>query len=985
VPEYQVQLDIDGDLVNLHDFGGRDLLRQDGFAVTRTLHRDLEPVQDKLSFQCDFVQSLANTLLTLDSSIIVTVTATRDGDAWFTGYVRPVTSYDIEDDRVINFECLDNGWRLERKPAAAGSLEDNTVTQILTQLLTDAGYSASERDSIGAISTSIPIFSWDARKKTYKKIISELLLPFGYIYYFDAAGKFRTYKWLVDSAPSTTLLDNNSFIGQLTVDRDDDRLGAILDPNAPGEEIVVPTVTTPVTRRLTAWVREPQIERDEDEVWPGIRESLFRFNFEGEFDSATGFTPLAIANGEAEISWDHRIGIFGWRTRAAFARLSATGASVGSPISLGTGLEAISHEPDYDLPGSTLLNLRSTQNNTVIKKVSYKADVTYVTDGESFRETVPFGVKFEIARYLTTETDAKRLLTGLKRRIEQSVYQYSFESEADVAIGDYAQLQSPDLNIDTLVRVIEKRFAYRDGVDIWQYKCEGASELGTLVGSVTSLNRGGVLTSDIIEGSTRANEGLTPGGQVALPVSGNAMSLPLFDGLEQEWDPGETGLFFTDTQIGFYDQPTDSWPVRIENDAGTGKMRVGNDDQFMEWDGSALQIQGTARSTNYSAGSAGWQIEQDGNAEFNDVTVRGTVEADTGEIGAWVVDNPDLRDTDSRILMRPTQRRIEVRDDLGVVKTAMGYLGGLDNPGGGTFDATDFGFLLGSGNSIDLAGTVDFRDGDFLIENDAAIVIRDGAGGERGRFGSLGTGDIGIELGPLTFGATLGGGGATGTFGDTLGGGGATGTFGALLGGGGAEYASDSGFLLSVGNNTFDILANTDIVGDLSVTGNIVGDTDVVGDLSVTGAISAASISTSGSVSVTGDTDVVGDLSVTGAISAASLSTSGGISITGGATIGGSLTVDGVINYSNMGSRNETSLTVPASGSVLIPAGLKYVLSLNSDLSLQVQRDGGIWRDIISSIASPNIGGMVVSDGVHLRVLNTSSSLSSSVRLIDLS
>jgi hypothetical protein len=190
---------------------------------------------------------------------------------------------------------------------------------------------------------------------------------------------------------------------------------------------------------------------------------------------------------------------------------------------------------------------------------------------------------------------------------------------------------------------------------------------------------------------------------------------------------------------------------------------------------------------------------------------------------------------------------------------------------------------------------------------------------------------------------------------------------------------------LSVGNNTFDILANTDIVGDLSVTGNIVGDTDVVGDLSVTGAISAASISTSGSVSVTGDTDVVGDLSVTGAISAASLSTSGGISITGGATIGGSLTVDGVINYSNMGSRNETSLTVPASGSVLIPAGLKYVLSLNSDLSLQVQRDGGIWRDIISSIASPNIGGMVVSDGVHLRVLNTSSSLSSSVRLIDLS
>lgn len=43
---------------------------------------------------------------------------------------------------------------------------------------------------------------------------------------------------------------------------------------------------------------------------------------------------------------------------------------------------------------------------------------------------------------------------------------------------------------------------------------------------------------------------------------------------------------------------------------------------------------GTVGSANYSAGTAGWQIEGDGSAEFNDVTVRGTLGANliTGDL-----------------------------------------------------------------------------------------------------------------------------------------------------------------------------------------------------------------------------------------------------------------------------------------------------------------------------------------------------------------
>lgn len=46
------------------------------------------------------------------------------------------------------------------------------------------------------------------------------------------------------------------------------------------------------------------------------------------------------------------------------------------------------------------------------------------------------------------------------------------------------------------------------------------------------------------------------------------------------------------------------------------------------------------RSPDYAAGVTGWSINQDGSAEFNEVTVRGTVEAGTGGDGITIVPSP---------------------------------------------------------------------------------------------------------------------------------------------------------------------------------------------------------------------------------------------------------------------------------------------------------------------------------------------------------
>lgn len=48
-------------------------------------------------------------------------------------------------------------------------------------------------------------------------------------------------------------------------------------------------------------------------------------------------------------------------------------------------------------------------------------------------------------------------------------------------------------------------------------------------------------------------------------------------------------------------------------------------------------IGGSLKSSNYVAGSSGWQLRPDGVAEFSGVIVRGTVYATSGQVGGWVV------------------------------------------------------------------------------------------------------------------------------------------------------------------------------------------------------------------------------------------------------------------------------------------------------------------------------------------------------------
>jgi hypothetical protein len=71
-----------------------------------------------------------------------------------------------------------------------------------------------------------------------------------------------------------------------------------------------------------------------------------------------------------------------------------------------------------------------------------------------------------------------------------------------------------------------------------------------------------------------------------------------------------------------------------EIDISAEQVKI-NDIIFTE---SVMGGEGRIASDPYTPGSAGWKIDGDGSAEFNDVVVRGTIEADAGYLGDLDVD-----------------------------------------------------------------------------------------------------------------------------------------------------------------------------------------------------------------------------------------------------------------------------------------------------------------------------------------------------------
>jgi hypothetical protein len=91
---------------------------------------------------------------------------------------------------------------------------------------------------------------------------------------------------------------------------------------------------------------------------------------------------------------------------------------------------------------------------------------------------------------------------------------------------------------------------------------------------------------------------------------------------------------------------------------------------YTEIDGGAITT-GSIVSGNYSAGSAGWSIDTDGSAEFNDVTVRGELDGATGTFSGTLTAEDVRLSAGGNLVLEPstgfTEGNIEFWDDTNAV------------------------------------------------------------------------------------------------------------------------------------------------------------------------------------------------------------------------------------------------------------------------------------------------------------------------------
>jgi hypothetical protein len=296
-----------------------------------------------------------------------------------------------------------------------------------------------------------------------------------------------------------------------------------------------------------------------------------------------------------------------------------------------------------------------------------------------------------------------------------------------------------------------------------------------------------------------------------------------------------------------------------------------------------------------------------------------SIEEDRALFSGWELVPGIIQSLDGRTRMRSDLNRFEIRDAMGNVKAARGYLSGLETDSGETFGTDAYGDWHGPGARAVMESGAEYVQGAYNINADAAFVVKTG-NIESVRLGSLGSGDIGIDIGGMRFGPLLGGGGATGDFEESVsGGGGSIGTFESFTSGGGsARYGAHAGMQFSLAERRLHLAAT--LVG---------ADGEFSGSLNAATGTFAGLVS-GGSIDI-GDGDFTVDSS--GNVTAAN------IDITGG-TISGSITATGTISGGTISGAtitNGSNFTVDSSGSVV--AGDISITSGSIDGPLSVTGD----------------------------------------------
>lgn len=180
----------------------------------------------------------------------------------------------------------------------------------------------------------------------------------------------------------------------------------------------------------------------------------------------------------------------------------------------------------------------------------------------------------------------------------------------------------------------------------------------------------------------------------------------------------------------------DSANQRITLGSGNDVVILDADDAtYRLWAGNAVPA------------SAPFSVTKAGVLNATGAVISGTITADTGIIGGWIIQTGLLESAASgaRVELNSTKSRISIFDVSSEV-VVMGYLNGLaKHDGSGNWGAGNYGFWAKTGDMLSIDGDAEYVSGDWVIQNDASYLVNDASNNTIIRLGTD-TGEKGLFI-----------------------------------------------------------------------------------------------------------------------------------------------------------------------------------------------------------------------------------------------
>lgn len=452
-----------------HDLSDQGLVLADGFSKQELfMNSSWHSVINKCNFKLKYDATIISKLLTNPDTIDVTIT--KNGSAWFAGFVPPnlaLAAGDYANGGEI--EVWEYSHRLKEKLNTTQALDSyyvfykaDTDWSIIHQLLFDFGYSAADIDSSAPdILEYVDYFYEDIEDKTYFEIINTLLFEMGYVMEFTLDGKYSHAPWIVDSVTIAGTIDDDdqttspafsidrTYTHEKAVEVVFSELEELNNVALYGEHVPIQTNGEPEGISLLAWQFFPA---------RGAVETIYQ-------KYVSKFVQAALENYDAQLIYaDNQV-----------VRYSAD-----------DGIR-IDTENHYPLKSQVVF-----ENNSGLTQKLYYFDIwgdAVVRARErKARSEILSGttrVKKYVSLYVFDEDQASKLAQGIRNALEYADFTYKFGSENEYDLGGIYTLQNTTYAVDTTVIITEKvevTESYK-----YEYKAVGITEYTTATATLTTI------------------------------------------------------------------------------------------------------------------------------------------------------------------------------------------------------------------------------------------------------------------------------------------------------------------------------------------------------------------------------------------------------------------------------------------------------------------------------------------------------------------